>query len=58
MGKIKFAASNYFSIRANINMACEKNFAPIWYQKLQKRLSFLRAHFYVVEGHCFNAFLL
>ena len=36
MGKIKFVASNYFSIRAHINMACEKNFAPISYQKLKK----------------------
>ena len=57
MGKIKFVASNYFSIRTNINTACEKNFAPIWYQKLQKRLSCLRARFYVVEGHRFNTFV-
>ena len=57
MGKTKFVASSHFSIRANINMACEKNFAPIWHQKLQKRLSYLRAIFYVLVGHHFNTFV-
>ena len=37
MGKIEFVASNYFSIRANINTACEKDTAPVWHQKLQKK---------------------
>ena len=57
MGKIKFVASNYFSIRANMNTAYENNFAPIWHQQLQKRLSHLRARFYVVEGHRFDTFV-
>ena len=57
MAKIKFVPSNCISIRANINTACEKNFAPTWYQKLQKRLSYLRARFYVVEAHRFNNFV-
>ena len=56
-GKIKFVASNYFSIRANTNTACEKNFAPIWHQNLQKRWSYWRARFYVVEGHRSNTFV-
>ena len=46
MGMIKFVASNYFSIRANINTACEKNFSPIWYQKLQKKI---KLHVYFIR---------
>ena len=38
MAEIKFVPLNYFSIRANISTACEKNFATIWYQKLQKKI--------------------
>ena len=40
MGKIQFVfvALIYFAIRASINTACEKNFAPIWYQKLQIKI--------------------
>ena len=45
MGKIKFLASNYFSIRGNINTACEKNFAPIWSQKLQKKIKLFESKF-------------
>ena len=31
---------SYFSIRANINKACEKTSAALQYQKLQKRLHY------------------
>ena len=37
MGKLNFVASDYFPIRANINTACEKNSAPVWHLKLQKK---------------------
>ena len=45
MGKIKSVALNYFSIRSNIDTAFEKNFAPIWYKKLQKRVKLFKSTF-------------
>ena len=45
IGKIKVVASNYVSIRANINTAGEKNFAPIWYEKLMLKYCTLMVNY-------------
>ena len=55
MDKIKFVASYYFSITANINKACLHYECDI--KNYKKRLSYLRARLYIVEGHSFHTFV-
>ena len=55
--KIRFVALSYFSIRANINTACEKNSTSAWHLETAKeRLSYLRSRLYT-KGHRLHTFM-